>query len=132
MAAFTRAPRIVRLFPHHSNSNHEEGASMTIATQGTKIAIALVTTFAVSQAGAQSASSTDEEIAALKKQLRLMEEKLDRLQKQTTANTAAAKAKAEPKVSVANASAAVPVKAPAPPPEAVVKMPNNRPTICTA
>jgi phosphate-selective porin OprO/OprP len=110
---------------------------MNIATQSTKIAIALVATFAVSQASAQSASSTDEEIAMLKKQLRLMEEKLDRLQKQTTANTVAtakanAKAKAEPKVSVADSNATIPVKVPAPPPEAIVKMPNNRPTICTA
>jgi len=105
---------------------------MNVATQSTKIAIALVMTFVGSQVRAQSASSTDAEIAALKKQLRLMEEKLDRLQKQTAVNTAAARAKAEPTVSVANASAAVPVKAPAPPPAAIVKMPNNRPTICTA
>jgi phosphate-selective porin OprO/OprP len=104
---------------------------MAIARQSTKIAIALVTTLAVSQARAQS-GSTDEEIAALKKQLRLLEEKLDRLQKQTVANTAAGKAKAEPKVSVANANATIPVKVPAPPPGAIVTMPNNRPTICTA
>src|SRR5262249_2427597 len=109
-----------RLFPHHSNSNHEEGASMAIVMQSTKIAIALVTTFAVSQASAQSASSKAEEIAALKKQLRLLEERLDRLQKQTVANTSAAKAKAEPKVSVANANATIPVKIPAPPPGAIV------------
>ena len=104
---------------------------MAIAMQSTKIAIALVTTFAVSQAGAQSASSTDEEIDALKKQLRLLEEKLDRLEKQTVANTSAAKAKAEPKV-IANANATIPVKVPAAPPGAIVTMPNNRPTICTA
>jgi phosphate-selective porin OprO and OprP len=105
---------------------------MTIAKQSAKIAIALATTFAVSQASAQSASSTDEEIAALKKQLRLLEDKLDRLQKQTAANTAAAKTKAEPKISVTNANATIPVKVAAPPPEAIVKMPHNRPTICTA
>ena len=69
----------------------------------------------------------------MKKQLQLMEEKLDRLQKQTTANTvAAAKAKAEARVSVANADATLPVRAPALPPKAIVEMPNNRPTICTA
>src|ERR1700730_9580107 len=104
---------------------------MAIARQSTKIAIALVTTLAVSQARSHAAS-TDEEIAALKKQLRLLEKKLDRLQKQTVANTAAGKAKAEPKVSVANANATIPVKVPAPPPDAVAHMPNNRPTICTA
>jgi phosphate-selective porin OprO and OprP len=109
----------------------------TITTQSTKIAIALVTTFAVSQASAQSAGSADAEIAALKKQLRLMEEKLDRLQKQTTVNTAAAakanaKAEAKAKVGVVEANGIVAVKAPAPPPDAIVKMPNNQPTICTA
>src|SRR6202171_481984 len=74
------------------------------------------------------------EIAALKQQLRLMEQKLDKLQRQTAANTAAAataNAKADAKVSVANA-AAYPVKSQIAPSDAVVKMPNNRPTICTA
>jgi phosphate-selective porin OprO and OprP len=87
-----------------------------------------------SQAQAQSANGTDAEIALLKQQLRLMEQKLDRLQKQTTANTAAAanaNAKADAKVNVANANAAYPVKGPIVPPDAVVHMPNNRPTICT-
>src|SRR5215469_12337170 len=117
---------------------------MTLTTQGARIAVALAMTFVGSQVRAQSSSSADAEIAALKKQLRLMEEKLDRLQKQTTANTAAAakanaKAEANAKVGVANANGVVvtannvaPVKAPPPPPEAIVKMPNNRPTICTA
>src|SRR5438874_7047940 len=89
---------------------------------------------------AQSAGA-DAEIAALRQQLRLMEQKLDKLQRQTAANTAAAAnasakaddAKASATVKVANANAAYPVKgAVAPPPEATVKMPGNRPTICTA
>jgi len=84
-----------------------------------------------SQAHAQSTGSNDAEIALLKQQLRLMEQKLDNLQKQTTANTAAA-AKANAKVTVANANAAYPVKGPVTPSDVVVKMPNNRPTICTA
>jgi phosphate-selective porin OprO/OprP len=84
-----------------------------------------------SQAHAQSTGSNDAEIALLKQQLRLMEQKLDNLQKQTTANTAAA-AKANAKVTVANANAAYPVKGPVAPSDVVVKMPNNRPTICTA
>ncbi len=106
---------------------------MTLAMQSTKIAIAVAMTFVGSLARAQSGSSADTEIAALKKQLRLMEEKLDRLQKQTAANTAAAaraNAKAD-KVTVVDPNV-VPIKAPAAPPEAIVKMPNNRPTICTA
>jgi hypothetical protein len=37
---------------------------MTMGTQSTKIAIALITTFAVSQASAESANSTDEEMDA--------------------------------------------------------------------
>jgi phosphate-selective porin OprO and OprP len=95
-------------------------------------AIGLIGALTTSQARAQSA---DAEIAALKQQLRLMEQKLDKLQKQTAANTAAAaraSAKADTKVSVVNASAAYPVKGPVAPSDAVVKMPNNRPTICTA
>src|SRR5258707_11028960 len=63
-----------------------------------------------------------------------MEQKLDKLQRQTAANTTAAataNAKADAKVSVANA-AAYPVKSQVAPSDAVVKMPNNRPTICTA
>jgi phosphate-selective porin OprO/OprP len=88
-----------------------------------------------SQVHAQSTGSNDAEIALLKQQLRLMEQKLDNLQKQTTANTAAAakvNAKADAKVTVANANAAYPVKGPVAPSDVVVKMPNNRPTICTA
>src|SRR6266436_7403321 len=95
-------------------------------------AIGLIGALATSQARAQSA---DAEIAALKQQLRLMEQKLDKLQKQTAANTAAAvsaKAKADANVSVASANAAYPVKGPVAPSDAVVTMPNNRPTICTA
>jgi phosphate-selective porin OprO/OprP len=90
---------------------------------------------AAGQAHAQSANSNDAEISALKQQLRMMEQKLDKLQKQTVANTTAAanaNAKADAKVSVANASAAYPVKGPVSVSDVVVKMPNNRPTICTA
>ncbi len=97
-------------------------------------AISLIGALATSQARAQSAGA-DAEIAALKQQLRLMEQKLDKLQKQTAANTAAAasaNAKASAKVSVASANAAYPVKGPVAPSDVVVKMPNNRPTICTA
>src|SRR6202035_3715171 len=96
---------------------------------------ALLVLVAAEQAHAQSASNSDAEIAALKQQLRLMEQKLDRLQQQTSANTAAAakaNAKADATVSVASANAAVPVKGPVAASDAVVKMPNNRPTICTA
>src|ERR1700686_4222838 len=88
---------------------------MAMAKQSTKIAIALGMTFVGSQVSAQSASNADAEIAALKKQLRLMEEKVDRLQKQTAANTAAAaraNAKADAKANVAAPNAVVPVKAP--------------------
>jgi phosphate-selective porin OprO/OprP len=87
------------------------------------------------QAHAQSAGNNDAEIAALKQQLRLMEQKLDKLQKQTTANTAAAanaNAKANAKVNVASASGVYPVKGLVAPSDVVVKMPGNRPTICTA
>lgn len=98
-------------------------------------AFSLIGTLLASQAHAQSAGNNDAEIAALRQQLRLMEQKLDKLQRQTAANTAAAakaNAKAEAGVSVANANAAHPAKGPAAPPDAVARMPNNRPTICTA
>src|SRR6201993_2817333 len=110
---------------------------MGMATQSARVTIALVMTLVGSRVSAQSAISADAEIAALKKQLRLMEEKLDRLQKQTTAKTVAAakaNAKTEPSANVTadGANGVVPVNALPPRPEAIVKMPNNRPTICTA
>jgi phosphate-selective porin OprO and OprP len=104
------------------------------AKLATAAAFGLVGALVSSHAQAES-SSADAEIAALKQQLRLMEQKLDRLQKQTTANTAAAanaNAKADAKTATASANAAIPVKGPVAPPEAIVTMPGNRPTICTA
>jgi phosphate-selective porin OprO and OprP len=109
----------------------------------TKIATAAIWSvglgaLAASPAVAQS-TSNDTEIALLKQQLRLLEQKLDRLEKQGVANAkAAASAKAEAKAAVANTNAAIPAKAAIPPggavmpSEVVVTMPNNRPTICTA
>jgi len=105
---------------------------MSKAKLTTAAAISLIGALVTSQARAQS-SGADAEIAALKQQLRLMEQKLDKLQKQTSANTAAAAdAKASAKIAVANANATIPVKGPVAPPEAIVTMPGNRPTICTA
>src|SRR5258707_14432890 len=98
------------------------------------IAATLLSAAVFGDAHAQSAGP-DAEIAALKQQLRLMEQKLDALQKQTAANTAAAakaNAKADTKVAVTTANAAVPAKAADAPSDAVVTMPNNRPTSCTA
>jgi phosphate-selective porin OprO/OprP len=93
---------------------------------------------AASPAFAESAGN-DAEIALLKQQLRLLEQKLDRLEKQGAANAkAVATAKAEAKATVTTANAAIPAKAAIPPKGAaapsdvVVTMPNNRPTICTA
>lgn len=95
---------------------------------------------------AESASS--DEVALLRQQLRLLEQKLDKLQKQTSDNAAAA-ASANAKASRADskaanadakaaradarlsANAAIPTKA-GPFPDVLVKMTNNRPTICTA
>jgi len=119
-----------------------------IRTRLAATALGIAGALAASQAHAQSASNSDQEIALLKQQLKLLEQKLDKLQKQSEANaTAAASAKedakatarseakaavrSEAKAAVANANAAIPVKGPAPPPEAIVLMPNNRPTICT-
>ena len=103
---------------------------------GTATAAGLIGAMVASQAHAQSTSNNDAEIAALKQQLRLMEQKLDKLQRQTTANTAAAanaKAKADVNtVNLASANAAYPIKGPVATSGVVVTMPNNRPTICTA
>jgi phosphate-selective porin OprO/OprP len=106
----------------------------------TVAAIGVIGALMTSQARAESASGTDAEIALLKKQLQLLEQKLDKLQKQTAANTTAAananakanaSAKADAKAATV-ANAAYPVKGPVAPPDAVVHMTNNRPTICTA
>src|SRR3979409_2068292 len=108
---------------------------MSKARFGAATAVSLIGALVASQAHAQSATNSDAEIAVLKQQLRLLEQKLDRLQQQTSANTPAAakaNAKADAKVSVASANAAYPIKGAVPPPEAVLKMPNNRPTFCTA
>jgi phosphate-selective porin OprO and OprP len=108
---------------------------MTKARFGAAAAVCLIGALVASQAHAQSASNSDAEIAVLKQQLRLLEQKLDKLQRQTSANTAAAakaNAKVDAKVSVAGANAAIPVKGPVAPPSAVLTMPNNRPTFCTA
>ncbi len=104
----------------------------------TSVAIIAATSFstvAIGEARAQSAASAETEIAALKRQLLLLEQKLDALQKQTAANTTAAakaNAKADAKVNITSANAAVPVKAAVAPSDVVVTMPGNRPTICTA
>jgi phosphate-selective porin OprO/OprP len=106
------------------------------------IAMAIVAIAITSRAEAQSAGGPDAEIALLKQQLKLMEQKLDKLEKQTAANTTAAasanakvdaRAKADVKtVDLANTNAAYPVKDPVATSGVVVTMPNNRPTICTA
>ena len=114
-------------------------------------AMSLIGVLLSSRAQAQSANGTNEELALLKQQLRLMEAKLDKLQKQTAANTTAAasanakvdaKVKADSKTAdiktadlktadLGSANAAYPVKVPNVS-GVVVTMPNNRPTICTA
>ena len=72
---------------------------MTKVRQSAASAITLIAACLATQASAQSAASPEEEIAALKRQLQLMEQKLDKLQKQTRAN-AAATAKATAAVDV--------------------------------
>ncbi|MFL5239208.1 MAG: porin, partial [Rhizomicrobium sp.] len=108
-------------------------------------AIGLAGALGASQAQAQAAGNSEQEIALLKQQLKMLEQKLDKLQSQTAANTAAtakarveakaeakAEARSEAKAVVANANAAFPVKGAPPAPGVIVTMPNNRPTICTA
>jgi phosphate-selective porin OprO/OprP len=94
------------------------------------VAVAIGAVMIASRAHAQSTGNDEAEITLVKQQLRLVEQKLDKLQKQTTANARAA-AVANAKVD-AKTSTAIPVKGPIAPSDAVVKLPNNRPTICTA
>jgi phosphate-selective porin OprO/OprP len=105
-------------------------------------AIGLIGVLITSGAQAQSAGGSDAEIALLKQQLKLMEQKFDKLQAQTAANTTAAakaNAKVDAKVNtdlktvkLTDANAAYPVNGPVASSGVVVTMPNNRPTICTA
>src|SRR4029077_3222031 len=79
----------------------------------TAVTLGFAGVLVASQVHAQSASNSDQEIALLKQQLKMLEQKLDKLQKQTTANTAAAanakaeakaEARSEAKAAVANAN----------------------------
>src|SRR5258706_4690409 len=76
------------------------------------IAIGLFGAMIASRAHAQSTSNENAELALLKQQLRSMEQKLDKLQKQTTANTnaaATANAKADARATgAANVNGAIP------------------------
>lgn len=78
--------------------------------------ISLIGALAAVPAHAQSAGNNDEKIVSLQKQLRALEKKLEGVQKETFIN--------------ANAGY-MPRKA-APFEDVIVKMPGNRPTICTA
>jgi phosphate-selective porin OprO and OprP len=98
----------------------------------TAAGVGLLGALITSPADAQSTSGPDAEIALLKQQLKLLEQKLDKLQKQTTAKTTSAAEANARAASVANTTADIPIKGPLAPSGAVVTMPNNRPTICTA
>src|SRR5216684_1976723 len=102
-------------------------ARLTVA-----VAIGLFAAMIASRAHAQSTDNNEAEIALLKQQLRSVEQKLDELQKQTVANAHAAAAANSRAASVAGVNAATPVKGPTAPSDVVVKLPNNRPTFCTA
>ena len=75
----------------------------------------------------------DPEIALLKQQLKNLELKIDRLQKQGNATAAtAARASINAKTAEAKATSVANAKGPVAPSGAVVTMPNNRPTICSS
>lgn len=91
-----------------------------------------LTSVSLQPARASNAGGNDAEISSLKQQLLLLEHRLDILQKETAASAAAAaNAKAEAKAA-ARAAVTIPAKAPVPYSSALVSMPNNRPTICSA
>jgi len=85
-------------------------ALMSRTKTGVATTVGLIGAMLASQAHAQSAGSNDSEIAMLRQQLRLMEQKLDKLQRQTAANTAAA-ANASAKADDAKANDAKPDEA---------------------
>src|SRR4051794_28537175 len=80
------------------------------------VAIVVLASSGIATAGVaygQSATESDSEIAVLKRQLLLMQQKLDKLEKQTATNAvglAQANAKAGTKLAVAEAKAAYPIK----------------------
>jgi phosphate-selective porin OprO/OprP len=120
------------------HSREQEGTIVAKTTYSVAIAVGVLGLAATTQAHAQVAGGGDAEIAALKKQLATLEQKLDKLQKQTDTNStvaASANKKAEDakvKLSAVSANSIYPAKGPIMPSGVVVKMPNNRPTICTA
>jgi septal ring factor EnvC (AmiA/AmiB activator) len=74
---------------HFSGKQTNRRLSMSVMKKTAAAAFGLIAALGVSQARAESTNSADAEIAALKRQLQLMEQKLDSLQKQTSANTTA-------------------------------------------
>jgi phosphate-selective porin OprO and OprP len=94
--------------------------------------VAMISSAAEAQSPSQS--STDSKIAALERQVSALERELKSLRKQAAkpAVSSATKPAPSPSSRVGNANAAIPVKNPVWPSDVVVKLPNNRPTICTA
>ncbi len=109
---------------------------MAKTTYRAAIAVGVLGLATTTQAHAQAAGGGDAEVQALKKQLIMLEQKLDKLQKQTDNNAtvaASANKKAEDaKVKLSAVNANYPVKGLLPSSGITVKMPNNRPTFCTA
>ena len=83
------------------------------------IAVGRFAATVASRAYAQSAGDDEAEVALLKQQLRLVEQKLDKLQKQSTAN---ARAAAVASAKAAKANTAIPVKRPIASSDLVVKV----------
>ncbi len=82
---------------------------------------------ALAVSGAAHAQATQDDVAALKAQLRALEKKLDNVQKQANATQ---KQQAVTQANFANANAAMHKKA-VPFVDATLTMPGNRPTFCT-
>ena len=105
-------------------------------TQKQTIAAAIIAAagcglLADNSAFAQPAGS-ESEIVALKRQLLVMQQKLDKLEQQSNATAAKANEIANLKTTAPNAAPDYAIKGRPAVWDTVVKMPNNRPTICTA
>jgi phosphate-selective porin OprO/OprP len=101
-----------------------------LAPRGYIMSLALAAALIGRSALAQASEAPNAELAELKRQVRALEEKLDKLQRRNDPRTAVPKAGAKPGAS--DAYAALPAKSAAAGPDAIVLMPNGRPTICTA
>ena len=133
---------LVRFFMASGRIHPAVGGDYMTKIKFTTAALGLAGALATSQVHAQSASSGDQEIALLKQQLRLLEQKLDKTSEADDGEycsrrkcQSGSQGRSESRSARRRSrtpTRPIPVKGPVAPSGVVVTMPNNRPTICTA